>query len=120
MKKNLGISTLLDFYSELLTDNQKQVLNLYYNEDLSLAEIAQNQGITRQGVYDTIKKAEGQLFELEKKLKLLQKFVNMEKNLGLIIKNSESLLSLTIDKFDNVKMYASNIKNIAKSIYNEQ
>ena len=93
MEKNLKVSTLLDFYTALLTENQRQVLNLYYNEDFSLK-------ITRQGVHDTIKKAEGQLFELESKLGLSKKFDDIEKNLSLIIKNSDDLLSLSESDFN--------------------
>ena len=61
MAKNLEISFLLDFYGDMLTDKQRDVVELYYNEDLSLAEIAAHSGITRQGVRDSIKRAEGQL-----------------------------------------------------------
>ena len=65
MAKNLEISFLLDFYGDMLTDKQRDVVELYYNEDLSLAEIAAHSGITRQGVRDSIKRAEGQLLEYE-------------------------------------------------------
>ena len=68
MGKDLNIAMLLDFYGELLTKKQEEALNLYYNEDLSLAEIAEPLGITRQGVRDAIKRAETQLFDMEKKL----------------------------------------------------
>ena len=57
MAKNLEISFLLDFYGDMLTDKQRDVVELYYNEDLSLAEIAAHSGITRQGVRDSIKRA---------------------------------------------------------------
>lgn len=120
MEKNLEVSTLLDFYAALLTENQRQVLILYYNEDFSLSEIAQNLKITRQGVYDAIKKAETQLFELENKLGLSKKFDNIEKNLNLIIKNSDDLLLLSEGEFEKVKFIASSIKNIAESIYKLQ
>lgn len=120
MEKNLEISTLLDFYAVLLTENQKQVLSLYYNEDFSLSEIAQNLGITRQGVHDAIKKAEVQLVELEDKLRLSQKFHDIEKNLKLIIKNSEELLLLSKNDFDEVRHIANSIKNVAESIYKAQ
>ena len=56
MAKNLEISMLLDFYGEMLTDKQREVVSLYYNEDLSLAEIASIAQITRQGVRDSIKR----------------------------------------------------------------
>ena len=72
--KDLRVAVLFDFYGEMLTDKQKDVIDLYYNEDLSLAEIAEHEGISRQGVRDLIKKAEEELFVLEDKLGLAQKF----------------------------------------------
>ena len=55
MSKNLDITLLLDFYGDLLTEKQRTFISYYYNDDLSLAEIAANEGITRQGVRDAIK-----------------------------------------------------------------
>ncbi len=68
------IPLLLDFYEELLSERKRTVLSLYYNEDLSLAEIAEEIGISRQGVRDLIKKAEEELSNLEEKLGLVKKF----------------------------------------------
>ena len=68
MAKNLQISFLLDFYGEMLTEKQREMIEYYYNEDLSLAEIADNQGITRQGVRDSIKRGEGIILDLEQKV----------------------------------------------------
>ena len=68
MAKNLEISNLLDFYGDVLTEKQRDVLEQYYNDALSLAEIAENFGITRQGVRDAIKRGEGILLELEQKV----------------------------------------------------
>ena len=65
MSKNMEISFLLDFYGDMLTEKQRSMVDYYYNEDLSLAEIAENEGITRQGVRDSIKRAEVQLLEME-------------------------------------------------------
>lgn len=59
--KNLEIPFLLDFYGEMLTEKQRNCLAYYYEEDLSLSEIAENEGISRQGVRDSIKRAEAQL-----------------------------------------------------------
>lgn len=59
MAKNLEITVLYDFYGDLLTEKQQEVIELYYNEDLSLAEIAALSGITRQGVRDSIKRPRG-------------------------------------------------------------
>lgn len=117
MEKNLEISTLLDFYADILTENQRQVLSLYYNEDFSLSEIAKNQGITRQGVRDTIQRAQTQLFELEKKLHLAQRFSDVEKKIRAIIERAEKV-SLGKD-FERVKILTNEIKNIAESIQNE-
>ena len=75
--KNLEISFLLDFYGDMLTDKQRDVVELYYNDDLSLSEIAENEGITRQGVRDSIKRAEAQLLEMEERLGLAKRFREM-------------------------------------------
>lgn len=72
-EKDLKIAYLLDFYSDVLTERKKEVLDMYYNEDLSLAEIAEQIGISRQGVRDLIKKAEEELYFLEEKLGLAHK-----------------------------------------------
>ena len=76
--KNLEISYLLEFYKNTLTEKQQSILELYYNDDLSLAEISEIVGITRQGVRDCIKRGESQLIELEEKLMLARKFKVIE------------------------------------------
>ena len=68
MAKDMRISLLLDFYGDMLTKKQREVIEYYYNDDLSLSEIAENEGITRQGVRDAIKRAELQLDEMEERL----------------------------------------------------
>ncbi|MGD9559531.1 MAG: YlxM family DNA-binding protein [Oscillospiraceae bacterium] len=68
MAKNLELSYLIDFYGDVLTDKQREVIEQYYNADLSLAEIAENFGITRQGVRDSIKRGEAILLDLEEKV----------------------------------------------------
>ena len=70
MDKNLAMSDLLDIYGELLTEKQRDMLELYYNDDLSLAEIAEYYGISRQGVHDSIKRGEESLNEYERVLGL--------------------------------------------------
>ena len=72
-EKDFRISYLLDFYGDILTDKQKDAIDLYYNEDLSLAEIADYQEITRQGVRDAIKRGEEILLEMEEKLGFARK-----------------------------------------------
>lgn len=72
-EKNLAISDLLDTYSAVLSDRHRELLDYYYNQDLSLSEIAELVGISRQGVRDGIKKAEEELFFLEERLRLQKK-----------------------------------------------
>ena len=76
-EKNLAISDLLDEYSAVLSERHRELMDLYYNQDLSLAEIAQIIGISRQGVRDGIKKAEEELFFLEERLHLFEKANSM-------------------------------------------
>ena len=71
------MTMLFDFYGDVLTDRQKEFYDLYYNEDLSLGEIAENYGITRQGVRDVIVRAEAALTELEDKTGLIKRFHTM-------------------------------------------
>ena len=82
--KDLRIAYLLDFYGDMLTGTQREVLDAYYNENLSLAEIAQDRDITRQGVRDAIKRAEQQLLEMEERLGLARRFQDMQSSLTAI------------------------------------
>ncbi len=77
-EKNLKIAYLLDLYGDVLTERKKEVLDMYYNEDLSLAEIAEQIGISRQGVRDIIKKSEEELLFLEDKLGLAKKMSELK------------------------------------------
>ena len=74
MAKNLEIALLLDFYGEMLTEKQREVIEYYYNDDLSLSEIAENEGITRQGVNDQIKRAVKSLNAFEEKCRYCEHF----------------------------------------------
>lgn len=89
--KNLEISVLLDFYGEMLTEKQRDVVELYYNEDLSLSEIAAHSQITRQGVRDSIKRAEGILLDLEERLGLAKRFRRIQEGLDLIISDARDI-----------------------------
>ena len=73
-QKSLEIGYLLDFYGELLNERRRTVLDMYYNEDMSLSEIAESLGITRQGARDLIKKAGDELLLFEEKLRMAKKF----------------------------------------------
>ncbi|MBQ3225710.1 MAG: YlxM family DNA-binding protein [Clostridia bacterium] len=77
----MSVTMLYDFYGDMLTDKQKEAIELYYNEDLSLAEIAEPLGISRQGVRDNIKRGEKQLMELEEKLGLVKRFMQIGEKL---------------------------------------
>lgn len=73
-EKNLNVAFLLDFYGDVLTQRKKDALDFYYNQDMSLSEIAEEMNISRQGVRDIIKKAEDELSFYEEKLGLAAKF----------------------------------------------
>lgn len=77
-EKKLELGYLLDFYGELLSDRRREAMELYYNDDMSLAEIASVLGITRQGVRDLIKKAGDELTFYEEKLGLARRFRDVE------------------------------------------
>ncbi len=81
MSKDMTVAMLYDFYGDMLTEKQAEAIELYYNEDLSLAEIAEPLGISRQGVRDNIKRGEKQLFELEEKLGLVKRFMKIGEKL---------------------------------------
>ncbi|MBQ9760709.1 MAG: DNA-binding protein [Clostridia bacterium] len=79
-EKNLEIAFLLDFYGDVLSERKRTVLDLYYNLDLSLAEAAEEVGISRQGVRELIKKAEEELLFFEEKLGLAKRFRQTQKS----------------------------------------
>ena len=78
MAKDLHFTMLLDVYGALLTEKQRETLDFYYNEDLSLGEISEETGITRQGVLNCIKKCEQRLLELEEALGLVNRFTELK------------------------------------------
>ncbi len=80
-EKNLNVGYLLDFYGDILPERKRSVMDMYYNEDFSLAEIAVEIGISRQGVRDIIKKSEDELFFYEEKLGLAKKLKSAEASL---------------------------------------
>ena len=98
MEKNVEVSMLLQIYGELLTEKQYRVIDYYYNEDLSLSEIAENEEITRQGVRDIIKKGEKKLFEYEEMLLFMKKTINQEKLVEHILVNLNKIQKDSSDK----------------------
>ena len=89
VKTNMAM--LYDFYSPMLSEIQKEIMELYYGEDLSLSEISEIKGITRQGVRDAVKKSENILVGCENKLHLCDKFKEQNKNLDLILRRLDEL-----------------------------
>ena len=85
MEKTVQISILLQIYGKLLTEKQYQMLDDYYNNDLSLSEIAENAQITRQAVRDNLKKGENKLFEYEEKLEFMKKTLMQEEKIANIL-----------------------------------
>mgnify|MGYP001212017356 FL=1 len=79
LEKTLRFNYLFDFYHNLLTEKQKKYMELYYLEDLSLSEISEVFSVSRQAVYDNIKRTESMLESYEEKLKLYEKFQKRSK-----------------------------------------
>ncbi len=84
MEKNVEISLLLSFYKNMLTERQADTVELYYNDDLSLSEVGAELGISRQGVRDNLKRAEAILYDVESKLGLAARFIEIKSKLGEI------------------------------------
>ena len=78
MPKNLYVSALLDVYGAVLNEKQRELCEYYYNDDLSLAEIAENVGVTRQGVRELIKRAEQTLLSLEESCRYCERFLRLK------------------------------------------
>ena len=87
-------SMLLDFYGELLTEKQRECFDLHYNEDLSLSEIAEQSGISRQGVWDNIKRAESALQSIEEKTGLIRRFSESRKEMESLARQAERLAEI--------------------------
>ena len=68
LEKDLTVGFLLDFYGDVLSERKRTVLDYYYNDDLSLAEIAEQKGVSRQSVSDCLNKSRKQLESYEEKL----------------------------------------------------
>ena len=98
MEKNVKISMLLDTYGKLLTEKQYSLLDDYYNNDLSLSEIAENEEITRQAVRDNLKKGENNLFEYEEKLGFMKKTIEQEEKIEEALNEIEKIENKISDK----------------------
>ena len=116
--KNLDIVLLADYYGEMLTDNQRKFIEYYYNDDLSLSEIAQNEGITRQGVRDAVKRADSQLYDMEKKLGFAERSRKVNEALDAIIESTEVInnYNMNISLSREVNDAVVRIKSIVNSL----
>ncbi len=111
MEKNVQISMLNQIYGRLLTQKQYEIIDDYYNNDLSLSEIAENNQITRQAVRDILKKGEKKLFEYEEKLMFMKRMLNQEKRIEKV------LAELTkIQEDDTDKKIAHVLESIKKEL----
>ena len=98
------MTMLFDFYGEILTPRQRELFDLYYNEDLSLAEIAENCGISRQGVRDVIVRAENAMTELEDKTGLIHRFLQMQQHVDAIITAANNIKTINYRQYENPRL----------------
>lgn len=120
MAKDLRFSRLLDVYGSMLTDKQYEMLDFYYNQDLSLSEIAEGEGISRQGVRDSIKRGEEALLELDEKIGVIKILYDRDTLLNKITASCDEIISdcktyttskSVIEKLERIK---SGIKHFAE------
>ena len=118
--KNLHINLLFDYYGEMLTDKQKEVMDLYYNEDMSLFEISEHVHVTRQGVHDLIKRSQAILLDMDQKLGFVNKLTKVSKEIDQIDAtlsaaynlNKKRLFSKELgDMLDYMKKSVESVKN---------
>lgn len=91
MEKDIRISLLFDFYGPVLSEKIRKAVEFYHNDDLSLSEIAEEMGITRQGVRDLVKRGEQRLLEYEEQLRLFERFNNVKNGIEDIKKISDKI-----------------------------
>lgn len=109
MEDRVEISLLMDFYGSLLTEKQRDIMDWYYNDDLSLAEIAEINKTSRQAIHDLIKRCYKQLLSYESKLNLLQKSMNREQK---IIDFLDFLKSKYSIEEEDIIQYKNKLENL--------
>jgi len=102
--ETLLMTMLFDFFGDLLTEKQREYFDLYHNEDLSLSEIAEKAGITRQGVYDIITRAEKSLIEIELKTGVVRRWQEIHSGLEEAGKIVRELLELSVGNKDSLEL----------------
>ena len=103
MEDRVEISLLMDLYGPLLTEKQYKIMELYYNEDLSLAEIAELNNTSRQAIHDLIKRCYKQFLSYESKLNLLKKSFNQEKIILSLLEDLKNKYSISEDDYNKYK-----------------
>jgi predicted DNA-binding protein YlxM (UPF0122 family) len=114
--KLVQITLLFDFYGQLLTDKQMEIVDMYYNNDLSLGEISEQQAISRQGVYDTLKRAEKTLNEYEEKLGLVDRYLKQQKSMKKLVEMLDELMNEKEINKDDINEKLVNIKDYVNKI----
>ncbi|WP_310603205.1 YlxM family DNA-binding protein [Anaerosporobacter sp.] len=114
--KLVELSLLYDFYGELLKENQKYIYEDYILNDLSLSEIAEHQGISRQGVHDIVKRCSNQLINYEEKLHLIEKFEQTKQKVGRIKELSGRILTSNASELPKECALLTEIESLSDSI----
>lgn len=109
MEDRVEISLLMDYYGSLLTEKQKNIMELYYNEDLSLAEIAELNNTSRQAIHDLIKRCYKQFLAYESKLNLLAKSLEREEKIAKFLDEVNEKYSLMDEDYINYKETLENL-----------
>ena len=109
MEDRVEISLLMDYYGSLLTEKQKSIMELYYNDDLSLAEIAELNSTSRQAIHDLIKRCYKQFLSYESKLNLLEKSLEKEKKISEFLNQVNEKYSLMAEDYINYKETLENL-----------
>ena len=109
MEDRVEISLLMDLYGPLLTEKQYKIMELYYNEDLSLAEIAELNNTSRQAIHDLMKRCYKQFLSYEKKLKLLEKSFKQEVIINNLLNELKEKYSITEEDYEK---YKSNLEEL--------
>lgn len=117
MIKDIVQKTLLfDFYGQLLTEKQRDIVELYYSDDLSLSEISEQIGISRQGVYDALKRAEGILEEYESRLGLVEKFLLQRSLLAKVSDMLDEIINTDDEVISDIKNRIRSIKSFVEKL----
>ncbi len=117
VEKLVEIGTLFDFYGKLLSDKQYEVVELYYIHDFSLGEIGDELNVTRQGIFDLLRRAEQKLYLYEEKLGLVSKFFSSHSNIRKIIDITEDIINIAKENDnDEIQRKALIINKISKKI----